>query len=249
MKKVIALMLTCALILSAAGCNKKDDNKDKNDGQVTQVAFDAPEIPDTTPEAIEHLKGQIPLFAKYLEKRRVYPLTYEVEVPSAEGTGVAGIYIKDKDTVAIYSKDAAGNSSTTIYDGTKMWYIDDTAKIAYVRKDYPSYAAENMVDSYLLKIDVNEAIANTYSSGEKEFEGTLYKYESISTPEGYFSEYYYDMNTGDLKIVVANGSVSYVTALSNDVTEDVFKIPSDYEEGDLMAYIEELKAEKASAAE
>lgn len=244
MKKFLALLLSSAMILSLAGCNK-DKNEDKTDNgteKVTDVAFAAPDMGESTKQSIEYLKGQVPLFAEYLETRTKFPLTYEVEVPSAEGTGFAGIYIKDKDTVSIVSRDALGNSSTTIYDDDELWYIEDATKTAYVRKDFPDGAAENAVKAYLLQIDYAEAVANTYTTGEKEYDGVLYKHETITSPEGYFSEYYYDMETGDLKIISASNAVSYVTALTNKVTnEDAFKIPADYAEGDLMKYMEETQ--------
>lgn len=235
MKKVIALLLSSALILTAAGCSKESKEEDK---KVTEVAFEAPDMSESTKQAIKYLKEKSPLFAKYMEVRTNLPLTFEVEVPSADGTGLAGIYVKDKDTVAVYAKDAAGNSSTTIYDGTDLWYIDDTAKVVYGRDDFPVSASESAVKSYLLEIDAMQVTDYTYASDEKELDGVLYKYESITAPDGTVSEYFFDKKTDELKVIVSGESKTYVTTISSKVSNDYFKIPSDYEEKDLSEYLE-----------
>ncbi len=244
MKKTITALLACVFILTAASCGNGEKKPEEStttsataneNGVVTQVAIQADEQEDTTEQSIEYLKEKAPLFVKYLEVRMQYPLTYEIETETENGIASAGIYIKDKSKVSTYSSDGTGASSTTIYSDDKIYYIDDALKTYYVG-DVPVSASEEMVSNYLLTIDISSAMENAYNTDEKELDGVMYKYESIATPKGALTEYYYDMETEMLKYIVSNGNVNKVTALSNTVKEEAFELPSDYTESTMEEY-------------
>lgn len=254
MKKIIMSLLAAALVLTAAGCGNNDGEKDTTTtttttaGQQTAVAYQAPEAPDTTAEALEYLKGKIPLFAKYLETRRSFPLTYEVETRTADGVSTAGLYIKDKDTIAFTSADYTGASDNTIYDGTNMYYVVHHEKIVYVRNELPITTTTDVVESNLLKLDIWDVSSYKYDKGVKEFEGKTYNYESTTDSRGNVSEYYFNQETDELEIVVVDGTPTYITRIDNSVDDSVFEIPEDYEKGDLDAYLNDLIAENRAAA-
>lgn len=237
MKKILALLLTSALILTAAGCN--NDGEPENTTEITNN-IESPVMDESTTMAVDYLKGQVPLFAAYLDIRMKYPLSYEIEVVNESGTAYAGVYIKDEDSMAMYSKDVTGNSGRTIYDGDKLWYIEDATKTNYLKKNYPVESSKEIVASSLLRIDVDSAISYTYETGEKELDGTTYKFESITTTDGIVSEYYFDMETGDLKVIVNGTQKTYVTTLENTVKEEPFEIPTDYTEEDMQKYLDSL---------
>lgn len=240
MKKILALLLSSALILTAAGCDKKEDPA--NTTEVTNTIV-TPVMDDSTAIAVDYLKGQVPLFSAYLETRMSYPLAYEIEVVNENGTAYAGVYIKDEDSMAMYSKDVTGNSGRTIYDGDKLWYIEDATKTSYLKKDYPVESSKEIVASSLLRIDADSASSYTYETGEKELDGTMYKFESITTTDDIVSEYYFDMETGDLKVIVNGTQKTYVTTLENTVKEEPFEIPADYTEEDMQKYLDSLIAD------
>lgn len=224
MKKFLSVILALGIIFTVSGCNKDKNPEETTEGGSGEQVFEVGGKEDTTDEAVVYLSEKVPYFAKYLEKRMGIPLTYEIEAGSAK----AGIYIMDESKVCHYSMDEAGNSSATIYYDDKIYYIDHAAKIVY-EGDVTVDASKAMVENYRLRIDVDDAKVNAYNSYEEEYEGVTYKYETIATPAGDVTEYYYDMNSGDLVYIVSGGQVNKVTALTDKVDEKHFEIPEDYE--------------------
>lgn len=245
MKKFIAALLAGAMILSLAGCSGegKDTSETTENNKKEEVAF---QLEDSTPASVAFLNSQVPLFSKYLETRMKYPLTYEVEVTSANGVQTAGIYIFDKNTICNSSTDTNGNVSKTIYDGTKCYFISDADKIIYY-SDVSEAGSENIVANSLLKIDINDATSSTYTANEtKEYNGETYKYETITSGESTV-EYYFDEITDELAYVIAGENITKVTRLDNEKTPSVLELPEDYERKPLEEYLAQVAAEQAAA--
>jgi len=241
MKKLLLAFLTSALILTAAGCGEEKKEETKNDGsdKVSQSINFGGE--DTTDEAVAYLKTVVPYFSKYLETRMEYPLTYEAEITTAEGTQFAGIYIRDESSMVISAVNLFGSESKTIYTADKMYSVDGVEKIIY-SGDYKEENSKRVVSANLLKIDVEQAKSCDYTSGEKTYNGVNYKHESISMG-GATVDYYFDMNTGDLKYVVSDGSETKVLVLENKVKESAFDLPEGYKEATLEEYYEKIQKE------
>lgn len=254
MKKILALILTGALILTASACGKNEETEttetttasDSEQGnKKTQVAFQAPEIEDTTAEALEYLKTQVPLFSKYLETRMSVPLTFETEITTDKGTAFAGIYIRDDKTVCLSATDETGVSTKTLYLNNKLYYIVDADKAVY-STNYSEENCKEMVEAYLLKISVDDAKACTYVSDYDYFEDTLYKHEIIYSGSA-GTHYFYDENTDELKYIVTDTDVNKIITLNNEITESAFEIPDGYTESDLNEYLENQVNNQASA--
>ncbi|MBO5265889.1 MAG: hypothetical protein J6B08_01185 [Ruminiclostridium sp.] len=252
MKKILALLLTGALILTASACGKKEENEttttaaESEGGKKTQVAFQAPEMEDTTAEAVEYLKDKVPLFSKYLETRMSIPLTFETEITSEKGTAFAGIYIRDDKTVCLSATDETGASTRTVYVDNKLYYIVDDDKAIY-STDYSEEKCKEMVDAYLLKISIDDAKACSYVSDYDYYGDTLYKHEIIYSAQSVGTHYFYDEATDELKYVVTNTDESKILALNNEVTESAFEIPDGYTESDLNTYLENQVNNQAAA--
>ncbi len=250
MKKTAYILAAVMLIATLAGCdgNSGDSQTTNKDGKVTQVAFQTPEEPDTTDQAVAYLKTQVPLFAKYLETRMQYPLTYETEVQTAEGTMKAAIYIKSASEICFSSTNTKGYTTRTIYAGKKVYSIIDEERIIY-EGDTTKEAVKEVVENNLLKIDYNEASSMTYETSETPdyYNDVLYKHEIIYSEPSKGVHYYYDVNTDDLVYVVVKDSVTKVTRLDNEVSEDPFSLPMSYETKSLEEYFAEQAAEQAAA--
>lgn len=253
MKKLLALILTGALILTASACGKKEEGETttttaggEEGGKKTQVAFQAPEVEDTTLEALEYLKTKVPLFSKYLETRMSIPLTFETEITSDKGTAFAGIYIRDDKTVCLSSTDETGASTRTIYLDNKLYYIVDADKAIY-STDYAEDKCKEMVEAYLLKISVDDAKACNYVSDYDYYGDTLYKHEIIYNSASVGTHYFYDENTDELKYVVTDTDESKIISLNNEITESAFELPEGYTESDLNTYLENQVNNQATA--
>ena len=116
MKKFWTILAAGALLLTMAGCNTEEKPSNtgettKGTGKVTQIVFGEDEQPeeDTTEEALNYLREQIPLYTRYLETRRTIPLSFETAVTNEGARVEAGIYIKDEQTIALTAKDEDGN--------------------------------------------------------------------------------------------------------------------------------------------
>lgn len=248
MKKTAYILAAVMLIAALSGCNSNSGSDESKDGKVTQVLFQTPEEPDTTDQAVAYLKTQVPLFAKYLETRMQYPLTYETEVQTAEGTMKAAIYIKSDSEICFSSTDTKGFTTRTIYAGKKVYSIMDEDRIIY-EGETTKKAVKEVVEDNLLKIDYSEASFMAYETSEAPdyYNDVLYNHEIIYTQPGKGVHYYFDVNTDDLVYVVLEDSVTKVTRLDNEVSEDPFSLPMGYETKPLEEYFAELAAEQAAA--
>ncbi len=248
-KRTLSALLAAAMLVTAAGCKKDSEAEStkKEEGKVTQVAFEA-ETVDTTEESLEFLKTKVPLFAKYLETRMNYPLTFETEISTADGgTQFAGIYIRDEKSVALSSKLADGTSERTIYADGKLHYIIDADKTVYT-SDYSEDYAKDVVSSYLLTIDSMYARSLEYAAGTEDYMGTTYNFESVKDTLGNSTIYYFDTETDQLKYVIAGTSSNKVVTLNNEVNNEAFELPADYASADLNEYLTGAIVEQAEDA-
>lgn len=244
MKKFTAALLAGAMILSLAGCSDKNGDEAETTTAKTkqEVAY---QVEDTTDESVAYLREQVPLFSRYLETRMQYPLTYEVEVTTADGVQTAGIYIFDKNTICNSSTDANGNLTRAIYDGTNCYLISDAEKVIYC-STVSEEGSENIVSTSLMKIRIDDAMNSTYTTGEtKEYNGETYKFETITSGET-VAEYYFDEITDDLAYIVAGGNATKIVRLDNEKTPSVLELPEDYERKPLEDYLAQAAAEQTA---
>ena len=259
MKKIIAVFaLVC--VFAAAGCNNGSAPNTTTaasdpaattttaavsvdeDGKKSQVVFDAGEREDTTEEALAYLETECPLFKKYLDMRRSVPLTFETTVGTSEGEYMTGLYIKDAENFAQYSKDPAGNETTVLYMKDTAYQITSADKTVF-KYDCGEAEVKSMSEAVRLsEIFLDDVQSTSYSYGPYEYEGVEYHKVTIAPAEGASSEMYFDINTDKLVMSVAGDSVSMVTKFENSFTnDDIFKIPEDYEVKSFNEYLEELQ--------
>lgn len=271
MKKKIAL-LAMICVLAASGCNNGNNQQsatttaaapestttaavstDEN-GKNSQVVYDGTRE-DTTEEALAYLEKECPLFKKYLDMRRQVPLTFETTVGTEEGEYKTGLYIKDAENFAQYSKDPDGNETTVLYMKDTAYQITTADKVIY-KYDCSEAEVKSMFEAQTLAtIYLDDVQSTSYGYGTYEFEGTEYHKVTITPAEGPSSELYFDIDTDKLVLSVANGSVAMVDTFENTFNrDDIFILPEGYEVKSYNDYIEELqeqmkKAQESQAAE
>ena len=266
MKKIIAVFaLIC--VFAAAGCNNGNNAQTTTqapeattttttaavsvdeDGKASQVVYDGSRE-DTTEEALAYLEKECPLYKKYLDMRRSTPLTFETTVATADGEYKTGLYIKDAENFAQYSKDPAGNETTVLYMKDTAYQITSEDKIVF-KYDCGEAEVKSMSEAIrLTEIYLDDVQSTSYSYGPYEYEGVEYHKVTIAPEEGTSSELYFDINTDKLVMSVAGGSVSMVDMLENSFTkEEIFNIPEDYEVKSFNEYLEELQQQAQQAAE
>lgn len=251
MKKITAAILAAALIICAAGCNNGNqpsqttqstasqnvqDTTSATSKNVSQVAFDSNEQ-DTTDEALNFLESMVPLFKKYLVKRRTSPLTLETTIVKDDKTWISNIYIKDDSHMVLYGVDPDGNTTRAIYADNMAYQIEDSTKTMYAQ-DVGTNAIKSSVEQYKLKLKFTEVESASYSSGTGKVEGIDYNCESITTKmtdeEGNVvsqstSVYYFDKNTDELVYIDTNSTISKIEKFENTFDrDDLFDIPTDY---------------------
>lgn len=264
MKKTIAILALAALLtVSACGNSntpsdttepatttaKADDGDNETtteskSGEVTAIAFEAPERPDTTEAALEFLDKAAPAFKKYLDMRRSVPLTMESTVTSGGNEWKTNIYIKDSENFAQDSTDPNGYSLTIIYKKDKIYQVDHDKKAVYVYNCGEEEIADDF-DSLSLRYIYEDDVKNCdYEAGEGEYNGTTYDFVNI-TEGGSVTTQYFDQDTGALVYTVDGDDVTYVSKFENSFTNDsILELPSDYE----MKTITDLYNEQAAAA-
>lgn len=253
MKKVIAALCTAALIISAAGCsNEKEEPKTTGTGEthkVTEVVYGTPEEEDTTQEALDYLRNEVPLYVKFMEKRMSIPLTLETEITqNGELLGTSGIYIRDDHTLATIATDSQGNTTRVIYIDGKAYQIDDSAKIVYYT-DYSEDSAKSLVSDYLIKIKLSDVEKCSFVDDYEDLNGVTYKHEIIYQQDGTPSNFYYDENTEEIRFVRAGEQISEILKLENTADDSKFEIPADYEQKDFAEYYSQMQQEQQDAAE
>ena len=247
MKKTAYILAAAMLIAALSGCNSSsgNDGEPAETTKVTQVAFQAEEKEDTTEEALAFLKEQVPLFSKYLETRMQYPLSFETETVTDEGTVTTAIYIKDEKNMCHASVDALGNYSATIYTPEMTYIVVEADKTIYT-KEATEEDVKKLVANNLLKIDADEAKEMSYVTDFDYFNDVLYKHEIIYTKPGTGTHYFFDENTEELVYIATSESTTKITKLNNEVTESAFELPADYKTMTVSEYYEQLEAEQAA---
>lgn len=251
MKKTAYILATAVLVATMAGCNSNSGdaqtttNKD-GAGVVTQVAVPEIQKNDTTDEAIAYLRTQVPLFAKYAEKRNSVPLTYEVEITSGDVTQTASIHIKDDKNISFISTNADGVREATIYKDNVCYVISDEEKTLY-SSEVTTETSKSVVEQNLMPIKIEEAKGMSYSADTAEYDGVTYKRETI----GENNYYYFDEATEELRYIIIgdNAQVTKITRFENVCDESAFELPEGYKSVDLNEYVNDtLNAEKEAAA-
>lgn len=250
MKKTAYILAAAVMIAALSGCNSNnggdsETTKAPEDGKVTQVAFQAEEKEDTTEEALAFLKEQVPLFSKYLETRRQYPLTFETEMETENGLVTAAIYIKDEKNICLASTDTFGNYTASIYTPEMVYIIVEEDNTIYTKESTEEEVME-LVENNLLKIDVDEAKAMSYVTDFDYFKDVLYKHEIVYTQPGVGTHYFFDEHSEELVYIATSNSTTRITKLNNEVTESAFELPSGYKTMTLSEYFEK-EAEKNGA--
>ncbi len=250
MKKTAYILAAAVLVATMAGCNSNSGDaqttKDDGAGVVTQVAVPEIQKNDTTDEAIAYLRTQVPLFAKYIEKRNSYPLTYEVKITSGDVTQTASINIKDDKNISFISTNADGVREATIYKDNVCYVISDEEKTLYSSK-VTTETSKRVVQENLMTIKLEEAKGMSYSADTADYNGVTYKREII----GNVVYYYFDEATEELKYIVMgdNIQVTEITRFENVCDESAFDLPEGYKTVDLNEYVNDaLNAEKEAAA-
>ena len=243
MKKTAYILAAAMMIAALSGCNSNngDDNKPAETTKVTQVAYQAEEKEDTTDEALVFLKEQVPLFSKYLETRMQYPLSFETEIETENGTATAAIYIKDEKNICLASTDAFGNYTASIYTPEMTYIVVEEDKTIYTRESTED-EVKKLVANNLLKIDVDEAKDMEYVTDFDYFKDVLYKHEIIYTKPGEGTHYFFDEHSEELVYIATSSSTTKITKLKNEVTESAFELPTGYKTMTLREYFESLEA-------
>ncbi len=264
MKKFIALFALAA-VLAVSGCNsgnggnetttaatttteKRDAEtttaKTKKSGEVTEIAMQSEEKPDTTEGALEFLETAAKPFRRYLDLRRKTPLTFESTVTSGGQEWKSCIYIKDNENFAQYSKDPNGYTLTIVYKKDKIYQVDDVRKSIYTYNCGEDDVKDSF-DTLSLRIIYEEDVKNCdYEVGEKEYKGKTYDFVTI-TENGSDTTQYFDKDTGILAYTVEGEEVTKVDKFENTFTNDsILELPSDYE----MKTITDLYNEQAAEA-
>lgn len=251
MKKFLAILAAGALLLAAAACNTEETPSDtskttKGDGKVTEIVFgenDQPEE-DTTEEALNYLRERIPLYTRYLETRRTIPLSFETAVTNEGARVEAGIYIKDEQTIALTAKDEDGNLLRVVYrDGMAYEISEADRTVTYMK--YSEELAKTLVESYRIKLSLSDVEKCSYVDDYDELNGVSYKHEIIYDENSNPSNFYYDEETEKIRFIRIGEEINEVLVLSNEVTESMFEIPTDYT---MIDYDAERAAQQSSYA-
>lgn len=251
MKKFLAVFALAAL-LAVSACNNNgagqpaDTSTAETTGKkVTAVAFESEERPDTTEDALKYLEQNAPLYYNYLKLRRSVPLTLEATTTSGDETIFSGLYIKDKNNIAQYSKSSSGVEKTVLYMTDKAYEINHTTKTVYTF-DCGAEDVEIMYKSLSLAvIYLDDVMASTYATDTAEYEGTEYDRVAItsrpdpnqemSDTNSVTSYHYFDKSSGSIAYTITesgeNRSVSKIERFENAFDNDsIFTVPSDYEQ-------------------
>lgn len=263
MKKILSVISAFAVILTIASCgsNNKPEETKASDEKVTQVVFggDSPkeEEGDTSKEAIEFLKENYPYFYEnFFSMRNRIPLTFISSTKQGENDVVTTeVYIKDEDTMTIIGNDALGRKTRIIYDKDMAYQIYDTEKKIY-KTEYGEELVKNNIENTTMKQKYSVVSESGYQFiDSKEHDGKNYKCYIISSynpyVQGYVAtEYYFDMQTDEIRYIITQGVVSEVMLLSNEISdESVFDIPTDYTEDTVENLNEEIMNELSKAQE
>ena len=259
MKKALSAFLI-AFILTAAGCGGNnqqettegsttaaatEETKGSSGNRVTEIAYQSPEVEDTTEEALAILQEHVPLYYDYLKIRMNMPVTVEAVVTYADGTYLkSGIYVKDEYTGAITTETSDGRITKVIYTKNMGYQINENDKIVYYLENKEETAKRN-INAMLMTISLSDLNGCSFSQDTAEFEGFTYKHEAITnqtTSEN--TDYYFDADTNKLKYIKTTDTVTKIDRADSIAADDsIFEIPSDYEMLSYNDYLEQLQQE------
>ena len=259
MKKALSVFLI-AFILTAAGCGGNnqqettegsttaaatEETKGSSGNKVTEIAYQSPEVEDTTEEALAILQEHVPLYYDYLKIRMNMPVTVEAVVTYADGTYLkSGIYVKDEYTGAITTETSDGRITKVIYTKNMGYQINENDKIVYYLENKEETAKRN-INAMLMTISLSDLNGCSFSQDTAEFEGVTYKHEAITnqtTSEN--TDYYFDADTNELKYIKTTDTVTKIDRADSIAADDsIFEIPSDYEMLSYNDYLEQLQQE------
>lgn len=259
MKKALSAFLI-AFILTAAGCGGNnqqettegsttaaatEETKGSSGNRVTEIAYQSPEVEDTTEEALAILQEHVPLYYDYLKIRMNMPVTVEAVVTYADGTYLkSGIYVKDEYTGAITTETSDGRITKVIYTKNMGYQINENDKIVYYLENKEETAKRN-INAMLMTISLSDLNGCSFSQDTAEFEGVTYKHEAITnqtTSEN--TDYYFDADTNKLKYIKTTDTVTKIDRADSIAADDsIFEIPADYEMLSYNDYLEQLQQE------
>lgn len=260
MKKFLSVFLI-AFILTAAGCGSgkteettanttaAEETGSGSTNKVTQVAYQNPDMEDTTEEALALLEKEVPLFANYLKIRMNTPVTVEATVTAEDGSVIkSGIYIKDSLHAALISEAEDGSVMRVVYSGDMAYQIDENEKIVYYYNTKEENVRE-LIGSYLLKINLSDVEKCSFVQDYEDFEGVTYKHEIIYDANANPGNYYFDENTNEIRYIRIGENVTKFDKVESAINnESVFEIPSDYKQVSFEEYQQKLREEQEKQA-
>ena len=274
MKKIASALLALMIVMTAAGCggnntpaqssdtaagNKPAVTTDENGAVIVtsvdengknSLIMEAPEREDTTEQALRYLEEMAPAFKKYLDMRRSIPVSMETSILQNNEEWKTGFYIKDDSHMALYSIDPTGAETDLIYDGDKIYQVEHARRTVFTYNCGEERVKESIADNRLSKIYYDDVMESNYHCDNFEYEGKVYDRVIISTGDDQI-QHYFDMDTGKLAYTVSGETVTRVDLFENSFRnedEDIFNIPTDYEQKKYADLIEEqLTAEQATA--
>lgn len=249
MKKFIALLTAAAMILTLSSCTSEPAETTTTTAAATPADTTTPEETDAPEETeapeetdapaasgdpMEILKANVPIYANYLEEQTTLPFrigfAYEADL---YGTGVASsitmeTIVKSSEEMAVLTA-ADGTEQWVIINKDRYYMVSPAEKTAlYMEIDDATRAqlTETMA-SGLSNAVMFDAANATYETGTEEYNGTEYLFEKISAPE-MEATVYADPATKEVKYLISKGITMEVTAVTHDVDDSIFEIPSDY---------------------
>ncbi len=257
MRKVLSAFLI-AFILTAAGCGSNnaqettesttaptEETKGSSGNKVTEIAYQSPEVEDTTEQALAVLQEHVPLYYDYLKIRMNMPVTVEAVVTYEDGTYLkSGIYVKDEYTGAITTETSDGRLTKVIYTKNMSYQVNENDKTVYYLENKEESAKRN-INAMLMTISTSDLNGCSFSQDTAEFEGVTYKHEVINNViSSDTSEYYFDQNTNELRYIISGNTVTRIDRADSIAADDsIFEIPSDYELILYDEYLEQLQQE------
>ena len=243
MKKILALLLTLALIFSLAACGGGDDDKtpsndDKtpsSSGQQQQntpapdPGTNKPDEPDETPVPDEdgdpidlsgYLGTKTGRFYSQFADGRMY-MEYEMEM---EGQTMTMISATDGDRTYSETKMGGTSMGVSIMIGEDMYTIDHAGKM--VIKMSLGTDTQTIAGAVLEESDVD---MGDYKTGTREIDGKTYDTEEWIV-EGASSIMCFDGDDLAYMIGAFQGEevVLKIIQVSDDVDDSLFEIPDDY---------------------
>ena len=226
MKKLLAILLVLAMILSLAACDGEKKDQDKNDGDKGDVLDnDQDDEDDKESDDRGVSDSSDSRFAKTINMVSENDV-FAVEIGD-DSYKIA--FYRDNDNISM-SMDFFGTENRAMVLG-KTLYSFDAEEMTYfvVELDDEQYA--DYLDNYNFGGGFAEAydfsMVTLVDTGEDEFDGEKREYEDFEGESGSITRIYFDGK--DVVGLVDNGEPTPFS-ISFTVPDDAFDIPEDYEE-------------------